>query len=885
VVRHLREPLRSIRSLLRRRQEEQQLSEELQFHLERQIEQNLAAGMPPEEARYAALRLFGGVQQIKEECRDMRRVNYLGNFIQDLRFGFRQLTKNPGFTAVVVLSLALGVGANVTIFTFVSALLFRPPAVKDSGRLLEVWQRNTNSSGVEGFTPLSYPGYSYYHDHTQTFEGLLAFDGEMRPVTWSQSGEGGLIQGQLVSGNFFSILGINPLIGRTFLPEEDRVPSSNPVVVLSHSFWKQRLGADGNVPGKAFALNGKDFTVVGVAPAGFTGIIVGNIPDFWAPLSAAQDFTHDPNFLSNWNSFWLFAIGRLKPGLNAAQAGAEMALLSRRLQQDHHEGYKDLEAATFPVNLVPSPFRGYVAAFTGLLMAVVGLVLLIACANAANLLLAKGIARQREIAVRSALGASRGRLIRQTLTESLLLSLMGGAAGIVLALLAVPALLNLKPPSLPMRIEAPMDWRVLAFTLLLALVTGVLFGIAPALRSSKLALVSGLKDELSIAGVRGSRLRNLLVIGQVCICLVLLIGAGLCVRSLLNARSIDPGFDVRHTLIAEVDPGSLGYSEARGKAFYRAMLDRLEALPGVRSASFAAYLPLTTAMNTQGFVIGQHKTSLETVYVGPAFCRTMDMLTLRGRDFVASDSAVSPKPVIVNEAMARRFWPGQDPIGKSLGFADEGSHNGLVIVGMVKTGKYRTLSEAPQPVIYLPTDYQPRATLVVRTDGDPRGLLASLRREAQALDPMVVPVDLETMSEYMTLPLFPVRTAGLLLGAFGALALVLAVAGLYGLISYSVSQRTHEIGVRMALGAERIHVLKSVVGMGMRLTLIGVACGLAGAFAVTRVLSSLLYGIRPTDPLTFIGAPFILTVVALTASYVPARRATEVDPMAALRYE
>ncbi len=805
--------------------------------------------------------------------------------LQDLRYGLRMLAKNPGFTAVAVLSLALGIGANTTIFSFVNSLLFRPPAVVASGRLLELWQRNTKGSGLEEYLPLSYPGYVYYRDHNQVFSSLLAFDGEMRPVSWGRSAQGGLVLGQLVSGDFFSTLGVKTMLGRAFLPDEDRIPTAHLVIVLSHAFWELRLGSDPAILGKALTLNGADFTVVGVAPAGFTGIIVGNMPDFWAPFSATPEFTHEAHFLADWNTGWLFGVGRLKPGVTASQGQAGLSVLAHRLQQDHPESNKEKEAATFPVDLVPGPFRGYAAAFTGLLMAAVGMVLAIACANAANLQLAKAMGRRREIAIRSALGASRGRLVRQTLTESMLLSLMGGAVGLVFALWAVPPLLALKPASLPIRIDVPIDWRVLGFTLLLALTTSVAFGLAPALRSSKPELVPALKDEASIAGFRRSRLRSALVIAQVSVCLVLLISAGLCVRSLLNAQSIDPGFDTQHVLITQLDPGSLGYSESKGKAFYQQLLERVGALPGVSSASLAGYLPLGSANWTQGFVIDQREVGIDLTSAGPGFCQTMGIALLRGRDFTAGDATASPKPVIINEAMGRRFWPGQDPIGKRMGYPDDKSHRGLVVAGVVRTGKYHTLGEDPQPFLYLPFEYSPRATLVVRTEGDPRVLLTSVRRAVQALDPNVLPIDLETMKQYMALPLFPAHTTGLLLGAFGILALVLAVTGLYGVISYSVEQRTREIGVRMALGANQTGVLKLVLRQGMALTLIGVTLGVVASLAVTRVLSSLLYGIRPTDPATYISVSLILAAVALLASYIPARRATKVDPTVALRYE
>jgi predicted permease len=628
-----------------------------------------------------------------------------------------------------------------------------------------------------------------------------------------------------------------------------------------------------------------DFTVIGVAPAGFTGIIVGNQPDFWAPLAATFALTHDPGFLANRSSFWLFAIGRLKPGITASRARADLSVLSGHLQRDHPESQKGLEAVAFPVDLVPGPFRGYVAAFTGLLMAVVGLVLAIACANAANLLLAKAAGRQHEIAVRSALGASCGRLVRQTLTESMLISSVAGAAGLSFALVAVPPLLALKPSTLPVRIDVPIDWRVLAFTLLLAFATGVAFGMAPALRSSSPDLVAALKHESRFGGLRHSWLRNALVIAQVSVCVILLIGAALCVRSLLNASSIDPGFNTRHTLIAQVDPGSLGYSKSKRRTFYQQVLGRLGAVPGVSSASFTAYLPLSTPRQSQTFVIGGQETNLEAVYVGPAFCRTLGLPLLRGRDFAAGDTTSSPRPVIVNDTLARRFWPGQDPMGKNLSYPDDRSRRGLMVVGVVKTGKYHALSEEPQPVIYLPADSEWKATLVIRTEGDPRALLGAVSREVRALDPNVIPIDLETIEQYMALPLFPAQTTGLLLGCSGLLALVLAITGLYGVISYAVWQRRREIGVRMALGAAERDVLKLVVGQGLRLTLVGVACGLLGALALTRILSSLLYGIRATDLFTFTVVPLLLTGVALLASYLPACRATKVDPMVALRYE
>jgi predicted permease len=882
---------------------EAEIVEEVSQHLEDRYQDLVARGATKEQARRVALEelrendlLARGLRRVEQEVPQEPIVpggggtgNFLASIWQDIRYGLRMLRKSPGFMAVAVISLGLGIGANTTIFSFVNALLFRPPAVGVPGELLEIWNQNIRGHGIQSYTPLTYPDYLYYRDHNQAFSGMLAFDGDPRIVSWSRSGQGERAQAGFVSANFFSVLGVKPALGRTFLAEEDQSPGARPVIVLSHAFWVERLGSDPRVLGKTFNFNGTNFTAVGVAPAGFGGVLVGLQPDFWTPLAMTPALTHDPNYLNSRQSFWLFGAGRLKPGVTPLQAQADLRVLSRQLQQSYPESNKLLEAATFPLTLVPAPFRGYVIAFTGLLMVVVSLVLLIACANAANLLLAQATSRQREIAIRMALGAGRGRLIRQMLIESTLVALLGGCVAFLVASWLAPALLTLKPPTLPIKLDVPLDWRVLAFTLGVSLATGIVFGIAPALRGVKTGLAPALKDEVWIGSYRKSRLRDLLVVAQIAVCSVLLIGAGLCVRSLLNAQSIDPGFDTQHEMMAVLDPGSLGYSDAKGRAFYSELLDRVRALPGVTSASLVGYLPLTTEETVQATSPEDHPAppgqapGIDNTDVGPDYFRTMGIPLVRGREFNAQDRPGAPGVAIINEALAKRFWPGKDPIRRRLIVGD--AH--LEVVGVVRTGKYRTLSESPLPFLYRPVlqEYRPRCTLVVRAAGDPNNLLPEVRRTLQALDPNVVPIDLETMKEYMVLPLFPAHTAGLLLGAVGALALILAVGGLYGVMCYAVSQRTHEIGVRVALGAERRDVLKLVVGHGMLLALAGIGLGLGGAFAVTRALSSLLYGISSTDPATFVSVPFVLAGVALAASYMPARRATKVDPMVALRYE
>ncbi len=884
-----------LRALFRRKSMEAELDEELRAHFENQVERYVGSGLPREEAARRVRLEFGGLDEVKEECRDARGVKFIETTIQDLRYGLRMLVKNPGFTAVAVLSLGLGIGANTTIFTIVNALLFRLPAIAEPNRLLEVWNQNQQGSGLEHYLPLAYPDYLHYRDYNLVFSGLAAFDGDPRMTSWSRAGQGERAQCGLVSGNFFDVLGVKAALGRTFLPDEDAMGGAHPVVVLSHRFWQQRLGADPGVLGKTFNINGTDFIAVGVAPGEFKGVLVGIQPDFWTPLARTSAITHDPNFLTNRHTSWLFGIGRLKPGKTPTEARANLGVLSHQLQQAYPESNRAMEAVTFPADLLPAPLRTYVVAFAGVLMVVVGLVLLIACANTANLLLAQATARRREMAIRAALGAGRGRLIRQALIESTLVALLGGCVASLLASWVAPALLALKPPSLPVNLDVPTDWRVFAFTFVASLATGVIFGSVPALRASRVEVAPALKEEGRGGSDRPSRLLSVLVVAEIAVCSALLISAGLCVRSLLNARSIDPGFDTQHVLMAVLDPGSMGYSEVKGRAFDQQLLERVRALPGVTSASLAGYLPLSTNEEMVGAgpesqpVPSGGLNGIDSTDVGPDYFRTMGITLLRGREFSEQDRAGSPPVAIINEAAAKRFWPGQNAIGQRL-MVQTGpgpdDQQKAEIIGIVRTGKYRTLSEDPLPFFYRPIlqNYRPRSTLVVRA-GDPHRLLPAVRREVQALDPNVVPFDLETMKEYMALPLFPAHTAGLLLGVFGALALVLAIGGLYGVMCYAVSQRTHEIGIRLALGAARRDVLKLVVGQGMLLTLAGIGIGLVGALAATRALASLLYGISSTDLPTFAAVSLVLACVALAASYIPARRAMTVDPMVALRHE
>jgi predicted permease len=816
---------------------------------------------------------------------------------QDLRYAIRTLTKNRGLTTVAVLSLALGIGANTTIFTFINGLLLRPPAVAAPDRLVEVWQHNsTRGNGIGSHMQLSFPDYEYYRDRNNVFSEMGAFTAETSAVIWNRSGEGEVIQGSLVSANFFSILGVHPALGRGFLPDDDRAATAVPVVVVSHALWEQRLGSDPAVVGTNLTLNGHEFTVVGIAPAGFTGLLAGFTPDVWMPVSMHRALNPGLN-PDERHMHWVLGIGRLKPTVTPAQANADLAVLGQQLATDFPDANRNLLPAALPLELVPSPFRGLVGGASAVLMAVVGLVLLIACANVANLLLAKASSRRREVAVRIALGANRRRLIQQMLTESVLLAGIAGTLGLFLSLWAAPLLVSLKPSAVPLALNASPDIRVLVFTLLASLATGMAFGLAPALHQSKLNQVENLKDGSPHGGSARSRLRNALVIAQVTACMVLLVGASLCLRSLLNARSIDPGFDTRNGVAAGVNVERFGLDESRGREFYARLLDQVRALPGVRAASLADHLPLGQIMRMQGIEIdgydaprppsGAPALAIDMAVVGTDYFEAMGIPVVNGRSFTARDDRNAPAVVMVNQQMADRFWPHQNAVGQFVALmGPHDSRTRAEIIGIAKTGKYQSLGEDPKAFFYRPLlqEYQPGVQLIVRTAGD-APIVDALRHEVRTLDSRMALTGIETLEQHMQLPLFPARAAGLLLGVFGVLALSLALVGLYGVMSYSIAQRTREIGVRMALGARRVDVIRLVVGQGLRLTIIGMAIGVAGALAVTRVLSSVLYGIGATDPISFFAVAIMLTMVAAAASYVPARRAVRVDPMQALRTE
>jgi predicted permease len=822
------------------------------------------------------------------------------SMLQDLRYGFRMIIKSPGFAAVAVLSLALGIGANAAIFSFVNAVLLRPVPVTAPDELMFVFSSRSDNP----YSVSSYPDYLDYRDGNEVFSDLAAYSGVTMSMATDEQAEA--IAGEIVTANYFETLGIKLAQGRAFLPEEDQTPGTHAVAIVSYGLWQRRFGGDPSFLGKELILNGRSFTVVGIAPSGFNGTVVGQSVDIYVPMMmqalarpprGGYSGEQDADLLTKRGPRWLDLVGRLKPGVNQEQAQAAMTILASQLEQAYQSTNRGLGVTLFPVSKGDPDIRSQAISVSWLLMAVVGLVLLIACFNVANLLLSRASARRKEISIRLALGASRFRLIRQLLTESLLLSVMGGALGVLLALWITDMLQAINPPAnvFPLKLDLSLDGRVLVFSLLLSLVTGLIFGLAPALQASKPDLVSALKDETAMVG-RGSRrfsLRNLLVVGQVAISLVLLIGAGLFLRSLRNAEAIDPGFNTDNVLNVPLNINLLKYTKTQGRDFYQQAIEKVESLPGVKSATVARIVPLGGGGRQSNiFIEGREEppqdlpNTVNANVVGLRYFDTMGIQLLRGHDFTEQNREGAPGVAVVSETFARRFWHGEDPLGKRFSLRSQ-SGPFIEVIGVVKDGKYRTLGEEPRSVMYLPLlqNHETGMTMHIRTAGDPMSIAAGVRSVVASLEKNLPTYDLITMSDQLSSSLFPARMGATLLAAFSFLALVLAAVGIYGVMAYSVARRTREIGVRMALGAQRGDVLKMVLKEGMALVGIGIALGIMGAFFATSLLVSFLYGVSVTDPITFVAISLLLTGVALVASFIPARRATKVDPLIALRYE
>ncbi|MCA1627993.1 MAG: ABC transporter permease [Acidobacteria bacterium] len=806
---------------------------------------------------------------------------------QDVRYAARMLRANLAFTAVAILSLAIGIGANTTIFSLVNAVLLRPlPGVARVEQLVDVHATAQDGSSYHVF---SYPDYEYLRDRSDLFDGLTAY-GQI-PVDLNAGDRAERIAGLLVTGNYFDVLGTRAARGRLLTPEDDRTPGAHPVAVISHRLWQQRFAGDMNIIGKTATLNGHVFSIIGVAPEGFTGTWVGLTNDVWLPVLMQREVS--PRDSLGRQTGWLQLSGRLKEGVGMEAAQAQLSVLAQQLAAQFPETNRGEGVDVQPMSRVPGEVQGAVFGFLGMLTVVVGLVLLIACANVAGMSLARAVARRKEIAIRLALGAPRGRIVRQLLTESMLLFVIGGIAGALVAVWTTDLLLAFTPPDVPLTLNLNLDARVLAYTLIVSLATGIIFGLAPALQATKADVLPALKEDGASEGLaRRSRLRSWFVVGQIAVSLVLLIAAGLFFRSLRNAALIDPGFNPEGVQVVTFDLATRGYDETRGREFYRQLTERVRALPGVEAASLASLVPLGGQNRMNGISVEGHTppNGAKAFYVNSNtidadYLPTLQIPLRQGRNFNASDVEGAARTALVNETFARRFFNG-DAVGGRFGFGAAPA-TPVEIVGVVADGKYETLGETARPAIFLPfaQNYSPGMTLQVRTGGDAGALMNAIRREANVLDKDLPFLNAMPMTERIGFSLIPLRLAASVVGVLGCLGLLLAGIGVHGVIAYSVAQRTRELGIRRALGAQDSDVLRLVVSQGLRLTALGVALGLLGAFALTRFLSNLLYGIGALDPIVFVGVPLLLALVALIACYIPARRAMKVDPMVALRYE
>jgi predicted permease len=907
-----------------RPERELELVEELEAHLDDLYRESLAGGATPERARQDALEalaaplpLAGGLGPLRQAQSPSRVVpgepsrRVLRDLWQDVGYGLRGLRARPAFTAAAVITLALGIGANTAIFSVVNAVLLQRLPVRESERVVHV--------RGSGGNVLSYPEYADLRDHQTPFEGLAAMGGIL--VSLNDGGEARLAQGLIVTGNYFELLGVQPALGRLFAPSDDVTPGAHPVVVLDHAFWRSELGARPDVVGRELRLNGHRFTVVGVTPAGFSGTELGGRRSLYVPMMmqavarpprAGYSGEMDPDLLKRRGNRWLTGLGRLKPGRTLEQAASEMSTLATSVEQALPPGQQrplPIRMSLVPIDVGDAEERARMSSVAALLMAVVGAVLLLACANVANLLLSRAAARRREIAVRLALGASRLRLVRQLLTESVLLACFGGLAGLLLAALVLAGFGAAPPPAdaLPIAVQVRVDPRVLLFTLALAVGAGIVFGLAPALTAIRSTLAPVLKDESFVPDERARRLnlRGALVVAQVALSVLLLVAAGLFLRNLREIQAVEPGFDTERLLSTQLQVNLLRYTTEQGREFYRRVVEQVEALPGVESAAVARVAllggagrssslhiegrqgPASQFQSEGGGLAGRATDQVNSNVVGPGYFRTLGTQLRAGRVLDERDVEGAPLVAVVSDAFWRLHYPDR-PRERVLG--ERFSVNGpegpwREIVGVVSDTKYATLTEEPRPVVFLPLGqrHETGVVLYVRATGNPATLVPAVRQAVRGLEPNLPLAELRTLGETISASTWAARMGVVLLSAFAALALALAAIGVYGVTSFQVAQRTREIGVRMALGARGADVLRMVLGGGMRLVALGVALGLMLALAAGRSLESLLYGVSGSDPLTLASVPLLLGAVAFVACLVAARRATKLDPLAALR--
>jgi predicted permease len=880
-----------IKGLFGKNRRDNELNDEVQSHLEALTEENIRRGMKPEEARHAARREFGGVEQTKELYRERRGLPFLETLFHDMRFGARMLAKNPGFTLVAVLTLALGIGANTAIFSVVKAVLLRGLPFKDSAQLVRV----NESVAKGGRSPVAYPNYLDWRAQNSVFEEMAAFgDCEMILNGKDKSDR---LDCEQVSDTYFPLLGVSAVLGRTFTPEENAIPMKHAVALIGYGLWQRRFGSDPQVLGKPIRLNDYEYTIVGVLPKGFLGY--SDLAEVWIPMmmrDAAWPQVRKYDYLHTRDIHFHKVLARLKPGVSIAMAQTQMDTIAARLAKAYPKENRERGVLVTPAT------EDYVRSFRAPLLVLLGavaFVLLIACANVTNLILTRSAARDRELAIRLALGAGRGRLIRQFLTESLLLTFGGSLAGVALAFWGLDLLVSVLPVTFPSFTHVTLDSGVLFFALAIAAGTALLLTILPVFYSAKMGVNDSLKESVkSSVGLRGRQTGRLLIISEVALALVLMIGAGLMLRSLAHLLADSPGFQPDHLVTLRFYVPDRKYEADGRNRFGPELAERIAEFPGVETAAATFIDPFLWGGFQRGFIVEGHapisNAEADTVYyqeVGPNYFHTMGIPLMQGRDFSTRDSLSSSGVVMVSESFARRYWPGQDPVGKRIRYGGADSTNPwLQVIGVAGNVKYNSLRQDPEaePVIYgalLQSEAIINMSLVVRTQNAPEAMLGPLREEIQRIDPAIPVYNVATLSERMRKDSAETRSYALLLALFAALALALAAVGIYGVMSYWVTQRTREMGVRLSFGAKPRDLYRLVIGEGIRLALAGIVAGALGSVLVTRAMTSLLYGVKPFDPALFLAQSAGLTVVVILACYIPARRATKVDPMVALRYE
>jgi len=880
-------PLR-LRSFFRRKQVDQELNDELRDHLEQQIQQNLAAGMSPEEARYSALRALGGMTQIEQQCRDARGGNFLEDLVQDLRYGLRQLFRSPGFSVLAILCLTLGIGANAAVLSWIEGILFRPyPAVAHQERLLAL---AGTARGETGPTGLSWPDFLDLQRSCTLCDSF--FVSKITGSTLNVGERAEVTTGSIVSANYFDAIGVHPILGRGFEPGEDVGSDSHPVAVISYQLWRNRFKGDPQIVGKMQRLNNIPHTIIGVAPEGFYGTFVGWAMHFWVPASMEETFESGGYKLEDRGARWIEAYVRLKPGVTRAQAQEEISATARRLENNYAATNRGRGITLWPLWQTPFNNAGTLLPTLEIMLAVGAFVLLIACANVGNLLLVRSFARRHEMTVRLAIGASRIRLLKQLLTEGLILSTLGAAGGLLVAYWCRHALVLLFPArsGVAMYLPGEIDWRVMSLSVAICLIATLIVGLVPAFQTRNLELAGALKAGSSgVVGARGRAwVRSGLVVFQVCLSFILLVGAALLLQSLQKIRTTSPGFSTTNVVETGVSLVSAGYDVPHAKIFQEELIARVRALPGVQSAAFARLSPLgyETYSSTPIAVDGyqpppEEQPTVDYNQIGPDYFATLGIRLLSGREFTRADDENAQLVAIVNQTMLARYWRGQDPIDRRLQVKGRWAR----VIGVAADSKYESIRESPKPFFYVPLlqDFVRGPDLYIRTAQSLQSISAALLREVHALDANLALYEMITLQEQVDRSTSPQLVAVDLVSILGGLALLLAAVGLYGVMSYAVAQSIRELGLRMALGATAADLFRRVISRGLRLTAVGVLCGATAGLALTRLFGKLLYNVSPNDPLAFASAVAVMTITSVAACLLPAWRATRTDPARVLR--